>query len=290
MYIPKSNPLTMLRGNLDSIEQNVLYNIPNTDKETMKEYFHCLREAFIADRIYGQIRYLEDILALYHPNDEKKKLLLTDALNHILKEYHTLEEAQMIINDTKNKEVFQGHISKPEANLQPIIFLSHSRADRHFSDAISDFIVKLNIDETQLIYTTDDKHGIPNGERIFDFLRSKIHKNTLMIILWSEKYLNNPTCLCELGAAWILGIDIVNIFTPQFNFVDEKFMKCPPDIRDVKGILLEECNEIAVRGLKKQIVEKLGLNVKDGLAEKTIKGFVDEILRIKDIKCNDKSL
>jgi len=191
----------------------------------------------------------------------------------------------------RNKEMIQDYISQFERYVAPnnivevdrpqIIFLSHSHGDKSYSDAIMNFIVGLNIDKKQLLYTTDDEYSIPNRKHMFDHLRTNIHKNTYMIILWSERYLNNPTCLCELGASWILGIETMNIFTPQFNFNDEKYLKCPPNMREEMGIKLVECSKTRVRGLKDEIVKKFNLQVSDGLAEKTVNDFIAEVTQIK---------
>jgi len=220
---------------------------------------------------------------------------LSQALKNILKIY--IEKVGRTNSFKYNKkytviaELIQSYISKfeecqmpintqPVIGLPPIIFLSHSRSDRDYSDTIKDFIVRLNSNESQLMYTADDKLGIPPGEHVFDYLRSKIHQNTFMIILWSERYLNNPACLCELGAAWVLGIEFINIFTPEFDLNNAVFLKCPP-MRNEMGIKLGECSKVTIGRLKDKIVKKLNLHIENGAAESAINDFLAKIEQIR---------
>lgn len=225
-------------------------------------------------------------------NPQKIAHILKNILRIYCEETNDVPRYKYNSSHERNKALIQDYISQFEqcvvikdntldVSHPPIIFLSHSHGDKSYSDAIKNFLVGLNIDKKQLLYTTDDEYSIPNRKHMFDHLRSNIHKNTYMIILWSEKYLSNPTCLCELGSAWILGIETMGIFTPQFDFNDENFLKCPPDMRDEMGIRLAECSAKRVRELKDEIVKKFNLQVNDGLAEKTINDFIAEITRIK---------
>lgn len=78
--------------------------------------------------------------------------------------------------------------------------------------------IRFWVKDEQLIYTSHPLHKIPLGVNIYEYLRNNIHSRIFRIFLWSNDYLLSPACLNEMGAAWVMKNDFVNIYTPDFNF------------------------------------------------------------------------
>ncbi|WP_418816825.1 hypothetical protein [Pseudoruminococcus massiliensis] len=92
-----------------------------------------------------------------------------------------------------------------------VIFISHKSDDKKYGDALRNFIIGLGVKEKQLVYTSHPLHKIPLDESIYEYLRSHFNSTLFMIILWSDKYLESPACLNEMGAAWVTQTDYTNI-------------------------------------------------------------------------------
>ncbi|HOO50516.1 MAG TPA: toll/interleukin-1 receptor domain-containing protein [Alphaproteobacteria bacterium] len=165
-----------------------------------------------------------------------------------------------------------------ECDKTPIIFLSHSSADKKFGDAIEKFIVGLGVNNEQLIYTSHPLHKIPLDANIYDYLRENIYREIYMIILWSDKYLESPACLNEMGAAWVTQSDYTNIFVPTFSFGNPKFHECAVDTRKMGAVLNGDSHcKANMLELKNKIQGFFGLSND----EATVQFLLDEF--IKDI-------
>ena len=83
-----------------------------------------------------------------------------------------------------------------------------------------------------------------------------------MIILWSDKYLESPACLNEMGAAWVVKADYTNMFVPDFNFKNPKYHECAVDTAKIGAVLNgdRQCRANMLE-LKKKIVEMFNLKV-----------------------------
>lgn len=120
---------------------------------------------------------------------------------------------------------------------EKIIFVSHKSDDKKYGDALRDFIVGLGVNDSQLIYTSHPLNKIPLDANIYDYLRQHINSQIFMIILWSDKYLESPACLNEMGAAWVTQADYTNIYTPDFSFGNPKYHECAVDTRKMGAVL-----------------------------------------------------
>ena len=119
----------------------------------------------------------------------------------------------------------------------PVIFLSHRSSDKKYGDALEKLLVGMGIKNHQLIYTSHPLHKIPLDSNIYDYLRENIGRRTFVIILWSNEYLESPTCLNEMGAAWVMQTDYTNVYTPTFSFGNPKYHECAVDTRKMGAVL-----------------------------------------------------
>lgn len=158
----------------------------------------------------------------------------------------------------------------------PLIFLSHSSSDQKYGDALEKFIMSLGINKEQLIYTSHPLHKIPLGENIYEYLRKNISRNIFMIFLWSDDYLDSPACLNEMGAAWLVQCDYMNVFVPNFNYNNPKIGKCAVDNQKM-GIDLgrkDSCKQSMLE-LKDKLMELFDLSID----EKEILYYIDEFIK-----------
>jgi len=154
---------------------------------------------------------------------------LPDTLNYCFYKFNVGEKqlvgvlifkAQKTILVHGVKYTMQNRKPMPET---PIIFISHSSKDKKKGLAFVELLEELGVPSSSIIFTSEDRFGIPVGQNIFDYLKNEIHENTHMIYLLSENYFDSPACLNEMGASWITGNDFTYIAVPEFNFASSKF-------------------------------------------------------------------
>lgn len=165
-------------------------------------------------------------------------------------------------------------------DIKPVIFLSHCSEDKQYSDALEIFITGLGVKKEQLIYTSHPLHKIPLDVNIYDYLRKSINRNLYMVFLWSNIYLEKPACLNEMGAAWVFHSDYTNIFTPDFDFENQKFNECVIDTRKM-GIILgdKHCRNSMIE-FKDKILSLFGLSVDEKQSSYLLDEFMEKIMEI----------
>lgn len=175
----------------------------------------------------------------------------------------------------------------PKFNCSPMIFLSHKSDDKKYGDALEKFIMGLGVKRDQLIYTSHPLHKIPIDENIYEYLRKNINRDLFMIILWSDKYLESPACLNEMGAAWVVQCDYTNIYVPTFSFGNPKYHECAVDTRKMGAVLNGDahCKQNMIE-LKNKIEVLFNLNNDESQVTFLLDTFITEI---KEIQTNDQT-
>lgn len=174
-----------------------------------------------------------------------------------------------INEDTNNNEL---------EDKSPVIFLSHSSSDKLYGDALEKFLIGLGVENNQLIYTSHPLHKIPLDENIYNYLRKNINREIFMIILWSDKYLDSPACLNEMGAAWVVQCDYTNIYVPNFLFGNPKYHQCAVDTCKMGAVLNgdEHCKQNMLE-LKNKIQKLFKLDNEESQILFLIDSFIEEI-------------
>ena len=197
-------------------------------------------------------------------------------------ERNAVEDAQILIDileyyKAKNQNAKEStRMEFQDKAAEPMIFISHKSDDKKYGDALRNFIINLGVKNEQLIYTSHPLHKIPVGVNIYDYLRKNIHANVFMIILWSDEYLESPACLNEMGAAWVVQSDYINIYTPDFSFGNPKYRQCAVDT-DKMGAVLKNDEHCKTSMLElKEKVEKL-FNLKND--EKKVIYLLDQFMK-----------
>ena len=226
---------------------NEIYEIIRRCVKVIGKDYRINTDVFVWDRLFV---------------DEDVRLLL-DILDYCL-DANNIKTSNIIKESVSNK----------------LIFISHKSDDSKYGDALRNFIVGLGVKDNELIYTSHSLHKIPLDADIYDYLRKNINSNIFMIILWSDKYLESPACLNEMGAAWVTQSDYTNVYVPDFSFGNPKYHECAVDTRKMGAVLNgdEHC-KASMLELKDKIASMFNLDVDEKKTSYLIDKFIEEITK-----------
>lgn len=200
--------------------------------------------------------YINEICAWYEKNINQiyENEFVVDPSAH--------DRNKKILEEIQAEFQMKKKIGKGEKKMYSKIFLSHNSFDKKYGDAIRNLLMRLGLRKEQLIYTTHPLHKIPAGNNIFEYLKQNIQKDIFVIFLWSNEYLKSAACLNEMGAAWIVESDYINMYTPDFDFNNPQYHNCAVDVRQM-GVVLkndEHC-KMGMVELKQKLIQNLGLEI-----------------------------
>lgn len=184
-----------------------------------------------------------------------------------------------LINSEKQNSSTIVQYDETGNNSEPLIFLSHKSDDKPYADALERFITGLGVKNNQLIYSSHPLHKIPLDANIYDYLRKNIYSKIFMIILWSNRYLESPACLNEMGAAWVVQSDYTNIYVPSFSFGNPKYHECAVDTRKMGAVLNGDSNcKASMIELKNKIQSLFNLADDEQKTQFLLDNFIKEIM------------
>ena len=196
-----------------------------------------------------------------------------ESLKSILETYLLCDSIPVDTNKTNNAT----GPSRPNKN-DWLIFLSHKSDDKKYGDALRNFIIGLGVKDKELIYTSHPLNKIPLDANIYEYLRQNINAKIFMIILWSDKYLESPACLNEMGAAWVTQADYTNIYVPSFSFGNPKYHECAVDTRKMGAVLNGDAHcKASMIELKKKIQALFKLENDDQKSSFLLDEFINAI-------------
>ena len=123
------------------------------------------------------------------------------------------------------------------------IFISHASKNANYGNSLVELLTGIGILHEQIIFTSNVAYGIPIGENIFDWLKSKINEKPFVIYLLSTEYYASVACLNEMGAAWIIENKNAMIFTPDFDLRSYEFQNGAIDPRKI-GFFINDKDRI----------------------------------------------
>ena len=257
----KSTALTWdKKGNICNYFEQLEQALNNDNIKSIKV---CLR---LIDEWYNQT--LDRIInSRYCPHKNEHK-------NNAAKIKSFLDKVSLIPDNfvvQSNKDKLQIEISNT-----PIIFISHSSADKKYGNALRNFIIGLGVKDKDLIYTSHELNGIPMDKNIYEYLRENFDNKVFMIILWSNTYLESPACLNEMGAAWVTQSDYTNVYVPDFEFGNPKYHQCAVDTRKMGAVLKNDGHcKTKMLELKDKILKMFNLEID----EKHFMVLLDEFMK-----------
>ncbi len=105
------------------------------------------------------------------------------------------------------------------------LFISHSSKDKEYGEALVTLLSDLGVQQKSIVFTSKEGFGIPKGQNIFNWLKSKLTNKPFVIYLLSDHYYSSIPCLNEMGAAWVIENDHLIFITPNFDLSDKRFRK-----------------------------------------------------------------
>lgn len=199
--------------------------------------------------------------------------LLYNADDHI----RNKELLEYFLKELDNYQ-FDTQESEKEDKSPNKILISHKSDDSKYGHAIRTLICGLGLRNDKLIYTSHHLHKIPLDKNIFDYLRDNIDSQIYILFLWSNKYLDSPACMSEMGAAWIMRSNYTNFFTPDFDYNNSRLQGCPVDIQQM-GIRLDggSACKASIIELKNKLCEKFDLSIDEQSWTDLLDKFIGEI-------------
>ena len=113
------------------------------------------------------------------------------------------------------------------------IFISHSSKNADYGNALVNLLTGVGINGDQIIFTSNDAYGIPIGNNIFEWLKTRITEKPYVLYLLSPEYYKSVACLNEMGAAWVIENKHTMIFTPNFKIDSDEFQNGAIDPRKI---------------------------------------------------------
>lgn len=113
------------------------------------------------------------------------------------------------------------------------IFISHSSKNKNYGEALVNLLTAVGVKDDEIIFTSNDAYGIPIGQSIFNWLKSRISEKPHVLYLLSPQYYESVACLNEMGAAWVVENKHTMIFTPEFNLSSPEFLNGAIDPREI---------------------------------------------------------
>lgn len=112
------------------------------------------------------------------------------------------------------------------------ILISHSSKNSNYGNALVNLLTGIGINGDKIIFTSNDAYGIPIGNNIFDWLKTRITEKPYVLYLLSPEYYKSVACLNEMGAAWVIENKHTMIFTPDFKLDSYEFQNGAIDPRE----------------------------------------------------------
>lgn len=186
------------------------------------------------------------------------------------------------------------------------IFISHSSKNKNYGEALVSLLTAVGVDHDEIIFTSNDAYGIPIGQNIFNWLKSRISEKPHVLYLLSPEYYRSIACLNEMGAAWVVENKHTIIFTPEFNLSSPEFFNGAIDPREI-GFYIDNHDKLvafieslrvdfAISSNQVLISQKIRLFVENIKSFSPIIGFipeskvqVKEVLITKEIELEHKA-
>jgi hypothetical protein len=103
------------------------------------------------------------------------------------------------------------------------VFISHCSADKVLAEKLVDILLNngCNVGSDRILCTSLEGMGIPAGTDSFiQFLQEQIQGAKLVILLLTENYFASIFCVCEMGAAWGMGLNVFPLVVPPLSKSD----------------------------------------------------------------------
>ena len=138
--------------------------------------------------------------------------------------YSILKDRLKSCLETTNQPMIQNNTAESTSsnNKEPLVFISHAGNDKEIIDIFIDFILKntIGLKDENIICTSFEKNTVSIGNDIPLYIKEKIASSTVVISAVSKSYKESEVCMNEVGAAWALNKEPLQIVLPDADFDD----------------------------------------------------------------------
>lgn len=197
--------------------KRVCLDISDNLSKYIKDYIDFLKDFLRRSRSYrveyslyfsGRLEETSQALEAEY-SDLRMKIKKTNAGEVFSEE----ELYNRITNSINKKEMVENKANK--------LFISHSSNDKEYVEALAELLESIGMTDDSFVCTSVPGHGVPGGERIFDWLRKQfIQYNLRVLFVLSHNYYESEPSLNEMGAAWVMKTTYTLMLLPGFQFSD----------------------------------------------------------------------
>ena len=105
-------------------------------------------------------------------------------------------------------------------SVSKAIFISHASKDSRIVDEFIDSVLRLSccFSPKEIAYTSREDTGVRAGDKIDEYIRDNIKCAKIVLLMISDNYRQSEVCLNEMGAAWALNKEIIQVLLPGTSF------------------------------------------------------------------------
>lgn len=256
------------RERIENLHQRYLSLRENTpwgqrDGEECKAYHEWYDSAYVYFKSFDGVQNDPDFQTFVNAEKEGNCFVLEHIYDSISPSYKVLMSKIANVHKTE----------KDDLNARtPLVFISHSSDDK---DIILSFIqnvlvLGLGLDLDDIAFTSDETYGITPGDDIPQYIKRNISGAKVALIMVSQGYKKGEVCLNEMGAAWALDKEIIQVVLPDADFDQLGWV-----INLKKGIRLNDKKQLL--SLIKRIASSLSVDL--------TKHFTSAVSSIDDFLC-----
>ncbi len=234
--------------------RETIEEIVSSLEDEMDGFIKSAKELPSEDRIHAYYKQLKNaIKERNYPKvqsnlnrcDEwfKQKISRIHSAGHALYTYDDLCRDMEVISDFC-KRINKFKLMKCEdkgANSkkqEPLVFISHSSKDEIIAKAVCDFLMGIGISREDIFCSSHPLNKIPIQESSYEYIRSKINQNTLMLFLWSDNFIESIACFIEIGAWLMVQCEYWHLYTLAFDLNNPIYRNLPTDAHK-QGVVLD---------------------------------------------------
>ncbi len=243
----------------------------------------------IEDRDVTKIIYLLTKISIWYVENQTKiqgTTLFNGSKSDHIKNQGLIEKLLLDIEKYSNSDEFisDSVLTSRKAiltdKIEPRIFISHRSADKKYGDLIRNFINKLGVENSDIIYTSHPLNKIPLNQNIYNYIRKNINNEIIGIFVLTNDYFSSSICMNELGACWLTDGEKISVFTPEFDFRNTNYADSCID-KNQMGIVLSGSHLRTELMELKNIVEN---KFKITATETEIQCYIDEFIDGLELK------
>lgn len=165
------------------------------------------------------------------------------------------------------------------------VFISHSSKDQSLLDEFVDKILHLgmNIPSEDIAYTSRADTGVIAGGNIPKFIHDNIECVDFVLLMLSDNYKQSEVCLNEMGAAWALKKNVIQILLPKTSFKELGWLYTLD-----KAIKIDD--EESLDALLQQFKEYWGLDINIVTWGRNKKSFIESCVQAKSQSYNENGV